>query len=286
MVFLKGCPLRCLWCSNPEGQKATLELEFFPARCQRCGRCIQSCSRCAINLDLDCPPSEKIIRASCGLCGDCVESCPNRALSLSGRTMTTDEVMAEIKKDLAYYRKSGGGVTLSGGDPLAQPHFARSILATCRDANIHTAVETSGYAPESNFREVVEVVELVLYDLKHIDPGEHQRLTGVSNDRILSNLRLLKEMEKPTVVRIPLIPGFNDAPDNVAATAKTVAAIGVRQVHVMPFHQLGKDKYPRLGLEYALGDLPPLIAGDLQWQGLERAMAILESEGLEVQIGG
>jgi len=286
VVFLKGCPLRCQWCSNPEGRNPVPELEFFGSRCERCGRCVEVCPREAVNRVLDCAPAEKLDRRACDLCGLCVEACPSSALILSGRRVTVEEVMVEVKKDLAFYRRSGGGVTLSGGDPLAQPSFARALLERCGEANIHTAIETCGHAPEQVFRQVVEPSDLVLYDLKHMDPVEHQRLTGASNTVVLRNLRVLVGMGKTIVARLPLIPGRNDGEANLREIGALLSGLGIREVHLMLFHQLGKDKYQRLGIRYELGELPALLGSGDGGNTLPVARAALESFGLAVQIGG
>lgn len=286
VVFLKGCPLRCQWCSNPEGQGAGAELEVFSSRCVRCGCCLEVCPRGAVSPALDCPPAAKIDRQACDRCGRCVEACRARALAMSGRQVTVAEVMAEVAKDAAFYRKSGGGVTLSGGEPLAQPTFARALLERCRDANIHTALETCGHAPAPVFHTVVEPAELVLYDLKHADPAEHERLTGVSNRLALVNLRTLAGTGKPIVARVPLIPGRNDTAANLRAIGALLAALEIRELHLMPFHQLGKDKYGRLGKRYALADLPPLRGADGEGTRVSAARQTLEPFGLEVRVGG
>lgn len=286
VVFMKGCPLRCQWCCNPEGQESVPELEFFSSRCRKCGRCVEACPREAVNRDLDCAPAEKIDRRACDLCGLCVEACLLDALAISGRRVTVEEVVAEVKKDLAFYRKSGGGLTLSGGEPLAQPSFAQALLKRCGDANIHTVIETCGYAPEQVFRQVVEAADLVLYDLKHAEPWEHQRLTGVSNRLVLDNLRALVGMGKPIIARVPLIPGRNDTEANLRAIGALVSGWGIREVHLMPFHQLGKDKYRRLGMQYEMAEMRALRGAEGNGGSLAVARAVLESFGLEVQIGG
>jgi pyruvate formate lyase activating enzyme len=205
---------------------------------------------------------------------------------ISGCRVTVEEVMVEVKKDQTFYRRSGGGVTLSGGDPLAQPSFAREILERCGEANIHTAIETCGNAPEQVFRQVVESSELVLYDLKHADPVEHRRLTGASNTLVLGNLRVLVAMGKPVVARLPLIPGRNDGEGNLREIGALLSGLHIREVHLMPFHQLGKDKYQRLGSAYNLADVPALLGPGGDGSALPIARAVLESFGLAVQIGG
>jgi pyruvate formate lyase activating enzyme len=286
VVFLKGCPLHCAWCSNPEGQQATPAVEFFAVRCQRCGRCVEACPQAAVSRDLESAPAAKLDRTACTLCGLCVEACAHEALKVSGRTVTAAEVLAAVKKDAGYYRKSGGGVTLSGGEPLAQPAFAEEILQRCRDANIHTAVETCGYASEDVFRRVMDAADLVLFDVKHMDPVAHAQQTGVSNEPVLDNLARLVRWGKPVQARIPLVPGWNDGPGNLSAIAARLAQLGIRDVHLMPFHQLGKDKYRRLGMRYALADVASLQGAANGRTALGRAKTVLESAGLAVQIGG
>ncbi len=286
VVFFKGCPLRCLWCSNPEGQETAGAVEFFAVRCQRCGACVEACSLAAVNQDLGCAPTAKLDRALCTLCGQCVDACPHDALRVSGRTVSAADVLAAVQKDAAFYRRSGGGVTLSGGEPLAQPAFAEDILRRCGDANIHTAIETCGYAAEEVFRRVVETADLVLFDVKHLDPACHAEQTGVSNGPVLDNLTRLVRSRKPVIARIPLVPGCNDGPENLSAVAALLAGLGVRDVHLMPFHQLGKEKYRRLGMRYALAEQASLMGAPNGGAAICGARAVLESAGLAVQIGG
>ena len=286
VVFFKGCPLCCAWCSNPEGQQAAPAIEFFATRCHRCGRCVEACPQAAVNRDLECAPAAKLDRTACALCGQCVEACAHEALKMSGRTVSAADVLAAVKKDAGFYRKSGGGVTLSGGEPLAQPAFAAEILRRCGDANIHTAVETCGYASEDVFRRVVDAADLVLFDLKHMDPAAHAQGTGVSNGPVLANLEQLVRWGKPVLARIPLIPGWNDDPGNLSALAALLAHLGIRDVHLMPFHQLGKDKYRRLGMRYELSDVPSVLGAANGRATVLSAKTVLESAGLGVQIGG
>jgi pyruvate formate lyase activating enzyme len=286
VVFFKGCPLRCAWCSNPEGQHAAPAIEFFATRCHRCGRCVEVCPQAAVNRDLEGATVAKLDRTACTLCGRCVEACAHEALKISGRKVTAGEVLAAVKKDAGFYRKSGGGVTLSGGEPLAQPAFAEEILRRCGDANIHTAVETCGYAPEDVFRRVVDAADLVLFDLKHMDPAAHAQQTGVPNGPVLDNLARLVHWGKPVLARMPLVPGWNDGPGNLSAVAARLAQFGIRDVHLMPFHQLGKDKYRRLGMRYELADMASLLGAANGRAAICSAKTVLESAGLAVQIGG
>jgi pyruvate formate lyase activating enzyme len=213
-----------------------------------------------------------------------VEVCPADALKIAGREMTVEQVMAEVRKDTAYYRRSGGGLTLSGGEPLLQPEFAAGILRAAYDANLDTALETCGFASWEALEALLPYTQLVLFDLKHADDGEHRRLTGVPLGPILDNARRLAERRQPMVVRIPLIPGCNTDEANLRALACLSASLRPLAVHLMPFHQLGMDKYQRLGLDYALAELP-----DVRLHGqdiLERAQRAFRKAGVAAQLGG
>ena len=287
LVFLKGCPLRCEWCCNPESQRNTPEIEFRSSLCQQCGQCLLVCPRGAVNPDLSvADTAAKIDRELCDACGRCVAGCPTGALRLVGRWYTVAEMLAEVLRDAAFYRRSGGGVTLSGGEPLAQAAFAAELLRACYEHNVGTAVETSGLVGWPAFERVLPWTDLVLFDLKHTDDATHRQLTGVSNRLILDNLRRLRAVGVEVILRLPLIPPLNTSAENLAATADLAAELGIRQVHLMPFHQLGKDKYRRLGQEYALAERPGMrdTSEGLALLGLvQRAFA---RRGLEVHVGG
>jgi pyruvate formate lyase activating enzyme len=280
LVFLKGCPLRCLWCCNPESQRLQPEVEFFAAKCRGCGRCATACPAGAI--DLAAP--ERIHRSRCDGCGRCVDACPAGALKLDGQEMTVEQVMAEVCKDAAYYRRSGGGLTLSGGEPLLQPEFAAGILRAAYNANLDTALETSGFASWETLEPVLPYTQLVLFDLKHADDAEHRRLAGVPLAPILENARRLAQRRHPMIIRVPLVPGLNTSEATLRAMANLVAELRPLAVHLMPFHQLGRDKYRRLGMDYGLAEMP-----DMQLDGrdiLERAQRAFAAAGVEAQVGG
>jgi pyruvate formate lyase activating enzyme len=287
MVFLKGCPMRCLWCSNPESQGFQPEVEFFERRCIKCGRCLASCARGAINPDLEPARGHKINRSLCDECGECARHCPTGALAVTGEEIATEDVLRRITKERSYHRKSGGGVTLSGGEPLAQPEFSRSILRACYNMNIHTAIETAGHAPWDHFEDILEFTNLVLYDVKHMDDAVHQQITGVSNRLILQNAGRIAQSGIPMVIRIPLIPGVNQTEGDLRATARYVSGLGVREVHLLPYHEFGRDKYERLSREYGMardgGSVGPCEGKEMSALG---AKAALEEHGLVVQIGG
>ena len=267
LVFLKGCPLRCLWCCNPESQKSQPELGFIESRCvgdSACGApCLSVCPLRAIQLNGDGKPS--IDRKACDSCGKCAAACGKDALKVVGREMTVDEVMAEAEKDRAFYRRSGGGVTLGGGEPLAQYKFAAELLKAAHAAYLHTALETCGQAPWSHFEAVLDHVHLLQFDLKHMDPGRHQELTGQSNELILSNLKRVLSVKAPqdVIVRIPVVPGRNDSVENVRETAGFVAELGIKQIELVPYHRLGVSKYAQYGMSYPLAGCEPSSQGHL-----------------------
>lgn len=257
-VFFKGCPLRCLWCSNPTTQHFGAELLQKTDKCLRCGACTAVCPQQAVHMVPGSLP--QIDRSRCINCGLCTSSCPGKALIMAGQEYTLESVVANIAADMLFYRNSGGGVTLSGGEVLAQCDFAVALSEECRSLGIQTAVETSGYAPYENLLRLSSVTDILFMDIKHVDNEEHKRLTGMDNTHILDNFaRLLKDRVEPIHVRLPLIPGCNDDDAHLAAYAALLAGMeGNFDLEVLPYHRLGKNKYEMLGREYALGDTPPL----------------------------
>ena len=244
-VFLKGCSLSCPWCHNPESQNPSPELLFWEERCAQCGACIGACPEGAIS-----QRDDRIVtdRERCTACGMCVPLCPNRAREIVGRTVTVDDVIREVEKDVLFYDESGGGVTLSGGEPLFQPAFTHAVLRECKDRGIHTALDTCGEAKESDLLEVAEVTDLFLYDLKLIDSEAHKRQTGASNARILTNLRRLDEHGERIWIRIPLVPGINDDPDGIDQLGAFIATLdSIEAVQLLPYHHSGAQKLKRLG---------------------------------------
>ncbi len=280
-VFLNGCPLRCLWCQNPESQSLRPQVFLDAEKCNGCGKCVRVCPQGAIEI---CEGRSRTNRSICQGAGKCTEVCPNEARNIMGKYVTAEEVFKDVAGDAIFYQRSGGGVTLSGGEALAQPQFAIRLLKLCKDAAIHTAIDTCGFARWETMRQVLQYVDLVLYDFKHMDPVEHQRCTGVSNDIILENVRKIhRELSIPILARLPIIPGCNDAHENVEATAKFVATeLGSSiKVHLLPYHRLGDTKYERLEMPgKALTIEPPSDKHMLELQN------IVESFGLTTQIGG
>ncbi len=277
-VFLKGCPLACAWCHNPEGIALAREMMVWEARCIRCGRCVEACPEGAI-------PAEGVPMpdaARCRLCGACAEVCPAGARELVGREMTVSEVMAAIEKDVIFYDESGGGVTFSGGEPLMQPDFLSAALGECQAREIHTAVDTTGFAAPEILDRIAPDVDLFLYDLKIMDAEKHRVYTGVSNERILSNLERLAGQGRAIIVRVPLIPGVNDDEDNARALADFIASLPhPPQIDILPYHRAGSEKYARLGRVYELPDTSPPANSRLT--AIE---AILRDRELHVTIGG
>jgi pyruvate formate lyase activating enzyme len=252
-VFLKGCPLSCWWCHNPEGKSLKSEIIVVETRCMRCGECGFACKHAPAGAEVPWPGG-----ADCDLCGSCVESCPTGARQKTGSLMTVGEVLAEVTKDLIFYEDSRGGVTFSGGEPLMQPEFLKELLTACRQKGIHVAVDTCGHVSPQTLMSIAPLVDLFLYDLKLIDPEQHRQYTGVPNDRILANLQWLGREHGNIWLRIPLIPGANDSSEQIDATARFAASVpGIRQVNLLPYHTTGIQKLRRLGEEYRLPNLRP-----------------------------
>jgi pyruvate formate lyase activating enzyme len=286
LVFLKGCPLRCDWCCNPECIGRDLEIEYYSSKCIKCCACFRACTRNAVNPDPELKSGFKIDKTLCDGCGDCVKACPAEALKWVGKVVTVNEVMEKVRKDKCFYLTSKGGITISGGEPLYQPQFTRELLKRAHEENIDTAIETCGYAPWKHYDQILPYLDLILFDIKHMNPVRHKQMTGVSNRLILSNLKKLSKSGIPVVIRLPLIPGFNLDRDNIEKTVEFLSTIdNIVEVNLMPFHQLGKDKYQRLCRQYSLKELKALESAD----GMSRVKSIknrLESHGLTVTIGG
>ncbi len=280
-VFLKGCFLHCVWCQNPESQSLEPEIFCFKEKCTGCGRCVAACPTQAIQLK----EAKSITdRNKCRGSGKCAEVCPYEARVLMGKEIGVQEVFQEINKDDIFYQRSKGGVTLTGGEPLFQPRFSRTLLTICQEAGIHTAIETSGYADWQIFKDILRSVNLVLFDLKHMRSDRHEEYTGVPNGLILDNLRRIHhELKIPIWARVPIIPGYNDSVINIRATAKFVASeLGTSvPVHILAYHRLGESKYERLtGEKRMIAISPPSDERMLELQ------TIVNSYGLETHIAG
>jgi pyruvate formate lyase activating enzyme len=278
-VFFKGCPLRCGWCHNPESQARARELVYRANRCIRCGACEAACAQHAISSAGDGVITDA---EACTLCGACVEACYAEAREIVGRDVAPAQVMAEIERDLPFYDESGGGATFSGGEPLLQPDFLLALLRACREKEIHTALDTCGFAGWETLDMVREYVDLFLYDLKLMDAARHRRFTGVSNELILRNLGKLSARGHEIVLRVPVIPGINDDEENIRGLGACAAALpGLNRVDLLPYHRIGAEKYQRLNQVYSL----PEVHAPSQDRMAEIAETI-QAFGLHVTIGG
>jgi pyruvate formate lyase activating enzyme len=278
LVFLKGCPLRCPWCCNPETQEADAELLHDDTRCIHCGRCVSACMRAAVQR----PGRPFIDNGRCNLCGDCAVSCPSGALHFSGEALSAAEVSRVIEKDLVFYEESGGGATFSGGEPFLQPEFLQEALESLKARGIHTAVETCGEVEWSLLERLEKGIDLFLYDLKIREEARHLRTVGSPNARIIDNLRRLAARRDRIIVRIPVIPAFTLVDDNIPQIFELVASLpSIRVVHLLPYHNYGKNKYRFSGRRYALEGLQPPSTAQMA-----DLAAAAERLGLQCTVGG
>jgi len=246
-VFLMSCPLKCFWCQNPESQQRQPVVFLSKDNCTLCGLCVEACPSGASILGEE---SATIDRRICSGCGMCTEVCLNEARRLVGNYITVDEIMHEVLRDRKFYENSGGGVTISGGEPTTQPDFALAILQHCKRERLHTALDTCGHAPWPILEKLLEYADLVLYDIKHMDSAKHQEATGVPNDLILENAKRIAAY-KAMKVRVPLVPGFNDSSENIRATAQFAKSeLGSEDIDLLPYNKLAESKYTRLEMDY------------------------------------
>lgn len=252
-VFLKGCPLRCLWCHNPEGIDMRPVIGWHEKYCTRCFKCIEACPNSAVVFQ---DGRLVTIESSCDLCGRCVKECPTNAREMIGKIVTVDELFAELEEDMAFYKESNGGITCSGGEPLMQAEFVSELFRKCKEKGIHTALDTSGYGDWEAFKKILPFTDLVLYDLKNMDPAKHVSLTGVEPARIWNNFERLTLMQIPICIRCPVVPGYVDDEDNFRKVAEFAARFdSVWGIEILPFHRLGEPKYLMLNRRYQLSGL-------------------------------
>ncbi len=278
-VFLKGCLLSCWWCHNPEGLHRGIEVAYRVDRCILCGECVDACPQRALALE-----ETRVARdeAQCVLCGTCADACYAEAQERVGREISVQDLLQEILKDRVFYDESGGGVTFSGGEPLLQFNFLHAALMACKQQEVHTAVETSGLTSAEHLDQIRAVTDLFLFDVKIVDEERHKRFTGVSNARILENLRFLASAGAAVVVRLPLIPGVNDDDANITALAGLLAGLEtIREVHLLPYHTGASAKYRSLGMRARMADARPLPR-----ERIEAIAGLLSARGFTVQIGG
>ena len=248
IVFLKGCPLSCPWCSNPESQKLKPEVLFNSDQCMECGKCYEVCKHNAIDNKLP----KRVDRNNCIGCGECTNVCMASALTLKGEKMSIEQLINILKKDSITYRKSNGGITLSGGEPLVQCKFATELLKACKSQGWHTAIETTGYCEEEVINSVFPYVDLTLLDIKSIDDQTHKKYMGVSNEKILRNAKLIAELSQ-VIVRVPTIPSINATESDFAKIAEFARQLHhVDTVNILPYHVYGDNKYGLLGREYPM----------------------------------
>lgn len=278
IVFFKGCPLRCLWCSNPESQRTERELLYTASRCLHCGSCVAACAAGALVLGEN---GIAVNRYACTACDQCSAVCPTGALRITGQRMNVEQVLDAVARDNIFYEHSGGGMTLSGGEPLAQPDFALALVRGARERGIHSAVETTGWASADIIRRVLGATDLILYDIKQMDPAKHQWGTGVTNDRILDNARVAAGLGIRMIIRVPVIPGFNDTRDDLFSIGRFAQELGLAELQLLPYHRYGVTKYASLGRDYALPDAAPPASEQIE--SLQRSVQAL---GLHVRVGG
>lgn len=279
-VFFKGCPLRCAWCHNPEGISPKVQKMYNSAKCIGCRACVEACPEGACTLT-----EAGIVTdlARCTACGTCAEVCPTTATEMSGRLVTVDEVLAVVDRERVFFAHSEGGVTFSGGEPLQQPGFLLALLRALGQRGIHRVVDTTGLAPSELLLEVAKSTDLFLYDLKLIDSARHRQWTGVANERILDNLKLLAQSGAEINIRIPLVAGVNDDHGNIEQTASLIASLAGprKKVNLLPYHNIMTNKYLRLGSEYLGAGM-----GEPGQAILTRIIAQFAEKGIEAVVGG
>jgi pyruvate formate lyase activating enzyme len=275
-IFMQGCPLRCMWCDNPESWKAKPVIMARDAKCISCGKCSEVCPVRAITLDED--KGRRIDFALCTQCGECVLVCPTLALVSSGKYMTINEVVSVVERDSLFYQNSGGGVTISGGEPAMQAGFVEWLMKTMKEMGLHVALDTCGQASWNELEGLVSHADLVLYDIKHMDTEQHRRGTGKGNEQILNNVAKAGQITK-LWLRVPVLSGYNDSEENIKRTAELGKQIGAEKISLLPFHRWGESKYGQLGMPYT-------------WQGeepdpqhIKKLEGIIQDTGLQVSVG-
>ncbi len=279
VVFLKGCPLTCKWCANPESNNSQPELMYFPDKCISCKKCLEKCMNGAIeNIN------ENIVfnPIYCKGCLECAAVCSSGARKVSGKSMSVDEVLVEVEKDMVFYKTSGGGVTFSGGEPLLWPYFVKELGAEIKKQNVNTTIETCGYFPEENFNIIKDIMDLVLFDIKFINEKKHIEYCGESNKQVLSNFKAVVQ-NIPVIVRIPIIPGINDTSEDLNDIIEFLSPYKnvLKEINILPYHNLGTRKYDALCRPYLLEDVK--IPSK---EHMKKIKVLFENKGYVVKIGG
>jgi len=279
-VFLKGCPLSCVWCHNPEGISPHLQKLYSKAKCIGCGTCVENCPVHALTLTADGIVTDA---ALCDLCGICADVCPTKAMEMSGKQVTVEEIMARVRREMVMIDQSQGGITISGGEPMMQSDFLIELLDACGREGVHRAVDTAGLTKTETLLEVATRTDLFLYDLKMMDPERHKKFTGVTNEKILENLRVLAGSGANINIRIPLIRGVNADESNIRQSAEFVASLPgeKKAVSLLPYHNIAIHKYGKLGQEYDSGEMEEPSAEEV-----EMAIRIFAENGLNATVGG
>lgn len=279
-VFFKGCPLSCRWCHNPESQSPAQQKFYTASRCIGAKDCIETCPNDALTLT---PDGIVTDWECCNLCGKCAEACPAKAIEMSGRFYTPQELLKIIEKERVHFEQSGGGVTISGGEPLMFPEYLVELLGLCKQAGIHTTVDTSGFAEKEILLKVAEYTDLFLYDLKLMDPVQHKKWTGVDNKLILENLKFLIDKEYPVNIRIPLIKNVNTDEHNLKVTAQFISELNGKKpfVNLLPYHPIGRGKYKKMGIPWNSYGMEELTEKEI-----EHAVQVFKIFGIEAEPGG
>lgn len=280
LIFMKGCPLRCLWCSSPHTQKYTPELLYDDRECMKCQKCVEVCPLQAITFS---PEAGVTVDTDlCDYCGKCAENCLGKALELVGQSFTPEELLKEVSKDSSFFRRSNGGVTVGGGEPTVQAEFVAQFLTLCKQQLIHTAMETCGYAHQAKLDKILEQLDLVYMDIKQMDDARHRELTGVSNRLILNNIRRVAQV-RTLILRVPVVPGCNDTVDNIGATADFASSLGknLLRIELLPYHKLGTHTYEKMGRDYLLKDIETP-----NQEQMDQLKQIVENSGVKVQVAG
>lgn len=275
-IFFKGCPLSCQWCANPESQLFCEQVTYNERNCRLCQRCVHTCEKEALSVENN---AIKINFDKCDQCLKCIDACKYDALKKEGYQKDIEEIVAEVLKDKDFYEESDGGVTFSGGEVLSHVKEAKEIAKLLKKENIHIAIETTGYIKSDIFKDFIQYIDLLLFDFKHPDPIKHKEGTGVSNEMIIENLKIAKEMNKDILMRMPIIPKYNDSLEDAHKTAQIYKNIGIKDIELLPFHQLGENKYRLLQKEYKY-----LEASQLNKEDLLYLIEYYESEGFNVKL--